>query len=79
MSVRTIIDPDEFRQSIKYKLMTFFDVDNHATNLEKGIYNWAVKEANNKKVVKKWDNQFFVRIYIDHLKSVYFNLKANIF
>ena len=53
------------------------NIDNkekHANNLEKGIYNWAVKEATNKRVVKKWDNQFFVQIYLDHLRSVYTNL-----
>ena len=43
--------------------------------IEKGIYNWAVKEATNKRVVKKWDNQFFVQIYLDHLRSIYINLK----
>jgi DNA-directed RNA polymerase subunit M/transcription elongation factor TFIIS len=41
----------------------------------KGVHNWSLKEATNKKVVKKWDNPFFVQIYIDHLRSIYINLK----
>ena len=47
------------------------------TNMEKGILNWVIKEATNRKVVKKWDNPFFVRIYLDHLRSIYFNLQQN--
>jgi transcription elongation factor S-II len=47
----------------------------HASNLEKGIYNWALKEATNRKVVKKWDNQFFIQIYLDHLRSIFLNLR----
>ena len=81
MSVRKIENPDVFRSNICKKLCDFFgkieNIDNkekHANNLEKGIYNWAVKEATNKRVVKKWDNQFFVQIYLDHLRSVYTNL-----
>jgi transcription elongation factor S-II len=25
--------------------------------------------------VKKWENSYFVRLYVDHLRSIYFNLK----
>ena len=52
----------------------FFEKEKDAINLEKGIHNWALKEANNKKVVKKWDNPFFVHIYVDKIRSIYFNL-----
>ena len=79
MSIRNIQNPDTFRANIRQKLSIFFaESDNsekYANNLEKGIHNWALKEANNKKVVKKWDNAFFVQIYLDHLRSIYNNLK----
>jgi transcription elongation factor S-II len=77
MPVRKIENPDNFRENIRKKLCEFFAPDStkHATNLEKGIHNWALKEATSKKVVKKWDNPFFVQIYLDHLRSVFTNLK----
>jgi DNA-directed RNA polymerase subunit M/transcription elongation factor TFIIS len=79
MSLRKIENPDTFRSNIRKKLGEFFDKsetkEKHATNLEKGIHNWALKEATNRKVVKKWDNPFFVQIYLDHLRSIYYNLK----
>ena len=79
MPTRTIDNPDTFRANIRQRLATFFknsdNAEKHAINLEKGVHNWTLKESTNKKVVKKWDNPFFVQIYLDHLRSVYLNLK----
>lgn len=79
MSTYNITNPDDFRRKISQKLSVFFDMtehkDTYATNLEKGIHNWTIKESANKRVIKKWDNPFFVQIYLDHLRSVYINLK----
>jgi transcription elongation factor S-II len=75
MPPHKIENPDQFRNNIRAKLAVFFEKEKHAINLEKGVYNWALKEATNKKVVKKWDNPFFVQIYIDRLRSIYINLK----
>lgn len=83
MPVRKIENPEEFRHNIRQKLSELFvDADNdnkikYANNLEKGVHNWSIKEATTKKVIKKWDNPFFVQIYIDHLRSVYINMKNN--
>jgi transcription elongation factor S-II len=81
MTQRIIVNPDGFRAKIRERLELFFvDTDNkekNATNLEKGIHNWSLKEATNKRVVKKWDNPFFVQIYLDHLRSIYNNLKSD--
>jgi transcription elongation factor S-II len=78
MPVKTIENPEIFRANVSAKLNKFFLVaggnEKHGINLEKGIHNWALKEASNRKVVKKWDNPFFVQIYLDHLRSIYFNL-----
>ena len=75
MSQRKIENPELFRKNIRAKLAVYFEKEKYAINLEKGVHNWALKEATNKKVVKKWDNQFFVQIYVDRLRSVYINLK----
>ena len=76
MSLKKIENPDAFRTNIRKKLSSFFSEDmSHASNLEKGIYNWSLKEATNRKVVKKWDNQFFIQIYLDHLRSIFLNLR----
>ena len=75
MSSRKIANPEQFRSNIRGKLNEIIENDKHSTNLEKGIFNYALKEASSRKVVKKWDNQYFVQIYIDRLRSIYLNLK----
>ena len=45
------------------------------TNLEKAIYNYALKEAELKKIVKKWENPLFLQLYTDRLFSIYMNMK----
>ena len=70
-----IANPDQFRLNVRSKLDKILQNENYALNLEKGIYNYALKEATNRKVVKKWDNPHFVQIYVDHLRSIYINLQ----
>jgi transcription elongation factor S-II len=74
--MRVIEDPDKFRAAVREELKVYLGNDEkHATNLEKGVHNWAIQHANTRKVVKKWDNPYFVQIYVDHLRSVYANLQ----
>jgi len=74
MSTRKIENPENFRNNIRTKLQTLLDSEKKAINLEKGIYNYALKEAANRKVVKKWDNPYYAQIYLDRLRTIYINL-----
>ena len=81
----SISNPEVFRENIQKKLadilLIIFNSNasttcvHSAINLEKGIYNYAIKEATQRKIVKKWENPFFVQIYKDRLRSIYVNLK----
>ena len=75
MSLRKVDNPDEFRSNIKNKLNEYFKNEKNSSNLEKGIFNYALKEATRRKVIKKWDNPFFVQLYCDRLWSIYSNLQ----
>jgi len=77
MKSRKIENPEKFRAMVRESLETFFNNPKDALNLEKGIHNWALKESTYRKVVKKWDNSYFVRIYLDRLRSIFLNLKNN--
>ena len=78
MSYR-IEDPQKFRANVICKLKKCFNdltkEESFIINLEKGIFNYAIKEANSKKIIKKWDNIFFAQLYIDRLRTIYINLK----
>ena len=74
MSLRKIENPDIFRANIRAKLAGKLNDEKAALNLEKGIYNYTLKEADRCKIIKKWDNKFFVEIYVSHLRSILNNL-----
>jgi len=73
-----IEDSTQFRENVSKKLSSLLDnQEKMATNLEKGIYNYCIKQAEEKNIVKKWDNVYFAQLYIDRLRTIYFNLKNN--
>lgn len=78
MSLRKIENPDLFRSNIRKKIDEKLQNEVASRNLEKGIFNYTLKEADRLKVVKKWDNKFFVQIYLSHLKSIISNLKPEL-
>mgnify|MGYP002639448773 CR=1 FL=1 len=73
-----INDAELFRENIRNKLNEILDNEKHSSNLEKGIFNYTLKESDQFKVVKKWDNKKFVQIYLDRLRSIMKNLKGDI-
>lgn len=78
MSIHKIENPDLFRSNIKQKLNDSILDEKISNNVEKGIFNYSLKEADRHKIVKKWDNKYFIQIYIDRLRSVVVNLKGEI-
>lgn len=76
-----IADHVSFRLNIRKKFKTLLDspenksIDNISENLEKATFNYAIKESRSRKIMCKWENPLFVNIYIDHLRSIYRNIK----
>ena len=68
-------NPEVFRANIIKKLNDIIEDEKISKNLEVGIYNYCIKRATSLKVIKKWDNQYFINIYIAHLKTIYFKIK----
>jgi transcription elongation factor S-II len=69
-----IANPELFRQNVCKKLEIILEDETMSINMEKGIFNYTIKEASSRKIVKKWENQHFAQIYIDRLRSIYINL-----
>jgi transcription elongation factor S-II len=70
-----INQPMEFRKNIIEKLNNIIKNENICINLEKGIFNFTIQRADECKIVKKWENTYFIQIYIDRLRSVYINIQ----
>ena len=78
MSNQPIKNPAVFRENVRAKLIAIYGKDVNSTilaNVEIGAYNYAIKEASNLKVIKKWDVPSFTTIYMDRLRTIYINLK----
>ena len=71
----TIANPEVFRQNVCKKIENVLEDETLSINMEKGIYNYTIKESDSRKIVKKWENPHFAQIYIDRLRSIYINLK----
>jgi len=72
---KVIENPNEFRNNISNKLNKILLNEKISVNLEKGIYNYSLEHATKLNVVKKWDNSYFVKIYLDRVRTIYINLK----
>jgi len=85
-------DPTTFRENVRKQIATKLSELNLlqkisevqsvtdsvvSINMEKGIFNYTVRECNFKKLVKKWENPAFTQIYIDRLRMVFSNLPSS--
>ena len=72
------IVPAEFRNNIKNIIKTKLSLtEDRAKNFEIGLYNQTIKECKKRKILRKWENPYFVLLYKDKLKSIWMNLFNN--
>ena len=70
-----IKNPTQFRLNMRAKFTEVNGIDSaFATNLEIGIFNYTIQEAGKLKLLKKWENNAFVTLYINRLRSVFANI-----
>ncbi len=68
----------DIRESISQKLSHLVDNDTAtAKNIEIGIFNSCIREAEQRGIVKKWENKHFKNLYLSKTMSIYSNLKQD--
>lgn len=72
--MKGITNPESFRDGITNLINKKGLTIKMSKNVERGIYNYCIKEAGDKSIVKKWENPYFVLLYKDRVRSVYMNL-----
>lgn len=70
-----MLSGDNFRNNIRERFNNIICDETKSINLEKALFNYTIKEAGFRKIVKKWENAPFVQLYVDRLRSLYINLK----
>ena len=72
---RIIENPEQFRHNILGKLNNMIDNTKICENLEKGIYNYTLDICEQRNLIKKWSNDYFIIIYIQKVKTILYNLE----
>ena len=75
MNSKPVSDPDTFRKEIRKYIFSKVKNEKISNNIEKSIFNFSIKKAGKMKVVRKWNNEYFVLIYINKFKMIFHNLK----
>lgn len=76
--IRNIDNPNIFRENIVNKFKTLLLNDYKlCKNIEIAIFNYSIREANKRHIIKKWTNVTFINIYLQKLKSIIYNIKNN--
>ena len=72
-----ITEPDSFRDNVRNKFNIIIKDMIVSKNLEIGIFNYTIMAAKKQKIIRKWNNTYFVQIYIRKLHSLFVNLKKD--
>ena len=75
--MRRVTNQEEFRANVRNELQKIIKNPKICVNLEKGILNYSIENAEKRNLVKRWDNIYFAQIYIDRLRTIIINLKNN--
>lgn len=75
MNAKPVLDPETFRSGIRTYIFSKVQDEKITKNIEKSIFNFSIKKAGKMKVIKKWNNEYFVLIYLNKFKVIFHNLK----
>jgi transcription elongation factor S-II len=72
-------NPEQLRKNVCNMFKETFVIENEniCKNIEISIFNYTLREASSKKIVKKWENKYFVQLYLNRLKSLKSNMETN--
>ena len=73
----TVLEQQAQEQEQEQEQPQYLDKFKISKYIERGVYNYSIREATNRKVVKQWINPLFKHLYKDRLRSVGINLRKH--
>ena len=70
-------DKDIRRNKMVEKFNILLNDELLSKNIEKSIYNYVIDTAKERNIMRKWNNNIFLNLYINKIISVYSNLDEN--
>ena len=78
MNANPVLDPETFRNVIRHHVYSKIGDEKISNNIEKSIFNFSIRKAGKMRVIRKWNNEYFVLIYLNKFKMIFHNLKNNL-
>lgn len=78
MNAPPVLDPDSFRNGIRQHVYSKIGDEKISNNIEKSIFNFSIRKAGKMNVIRKWNNESFVLIYLNKFKMIFHNLKNDL-
>ena len=75
MKVKAAEDVPHFRETIIKSMQKYLDSYNQCKNIEISMFNFTIRTAKKERIIRKWNNELFVLIYLNKFKSVLYHLK----
>jgi DNA-directed RNA polymerase subunit M/transcription elongation factor TFIIS len=69
-----VVHPDVLRKKMRTRLNQVVKDELLSENIEIGVYNYAIQQSTEKKIIKKWSNPLFCELYLSKLRSLLNNL-----
>ena len=72
-------NPETTRKNVRNIFKERFGIEDNtiSKNIEISIFNYTLNEATRKKIVKKWENKYFVQLYVNRLRTIISNMDNN--
>jgi len=75
MDVKAVHEPEQFRSGIRKYINKFVKDDKTSENIERSIYNYSIIHSSKMKIIKKWNNEYFVLVYLNKFKIIFHNIQ----
>lgn len=75
MNVKAVHEPEQFRKGIRKYINNFVKDDKTSENIERSIYNYSIIHSSKMKIIKKWNNEYFVLVYLNKFKIIFHNIQ----
>lgn len=75
MEIKAVENVECFRTTIQKHIFGLVNNLEISVNIEKSIYNYSIKKSKIEKIIRKWNNPYFVLVYLNKMKSILFHLK----
>ena len=77
MDIKAVNNPENFRKNIAKYIDKYVNNIIYSKNIERSIYNYSIIQSNKMNIIKKWNNEYFVLVYLNKFKIIFHNIQNN--